>query len=201
MFLVELSAGLAAESMALQADALDFIGDTATYALSLWVIGRPLRVRAGAALAKGLSLGALGLWVIGATCYRLVVLGEPEPLVMGGIGLLALTANAAAAVLLLRFRDGDSNVRSVWLCSRNDAIGNLAVVAAALAVGGTGTPWPAPVPELRAPHRPAGRRRAALRAQRRPGPRGLRPAAGRSPLHGEAPGMNIRRKQQEGPAP
>ncbi len=142
MFLVEMAGGLAADSMALQADALDFLGDSATYALSLYVIGSSLRVRASAALFKGLSLGVLGLWVLGATVYRVFVLGSPEPLVMGGIGLLAFAANAVSALLLIRFRDGDSNVRSVWLCSRNDAIGNLAVILAAGLVGATQSPWP-----------------------------------------------------------
>lgn len=142
MFLVEMTAGFTAQSMALQADALDFLGDSATYALSLYVIGRSLSVRASAALFKGLSLAALGLWVLGATLYRTFVLGTPEPLVMGGVGLLAFAANVVSALLLLRFRDGDSNVRSVWLCSRNDAIGNLAVILAAGLIGATQSPWP-----------------------------------------------------------
>ena len=142
MFVVEMSAGLAAESMALQADALDFLADSATYGLSLYVIGSSLRVRSAAALFKGLSLGVLGLWVLGATIYRVFVVGNPEPIVMGSIGLLACAANVVCVLLLLRFRNGDSNVRSVWLCSRNDAIGNLAVVLAATLVGATQSPWP-----------------------------------------------------------
>jgi Co/Zn/Cd efflux system component len=142
MFVVEMASGIAAGSMALQADALDFLGDTATYAISLYVIGRPARVRASAALLKGISLGALGLWVLGATIYRVFVLGVPDGLVMGGVGLLAFAANVASVLLLLRYRDGDANVRSVWLCSRNDALGNLAVVLAASGVIATGTGWP-----------------------------------------------------------
>jgi Co/Zn/Cd efflux system component len=142
MFVVEMASGIAAGSMALQADALDFLGDTATYAISLYVIGRPDRVRASAALLKGISLGALGLWVLGVTIYQVFVLGVPDGLVMGGVGLLAFAANAISALLLLRFRDGDANVRSVWLCSRNDALGNLAVVVAASGVIATGTGWP-----------------------------------------------------------
>jgi Co/Zn/Cd efflux system component len=142
MFFVELGAGIAAQSMALQADALDFFGDTVTYGLSLFVIARPPRWRANAALFKGLSLGALGLWVLGATLWRVFVTGVPEAFVMGTVGLLALAANIASVLLLMRYRAGDANVRSVWLCSRNDAIGNIAVVAAASGVFVTGTAWP-----------------------------------------------------------
>lgn len=142
MFLTEMIAGLKGDSLALQADALDFLGDSATYAISLWVIGRPLSHRALAALFKGLSLGVLGLWVLGAACYRVFVLGDPSPIVMGVVGSLALAANVISALLLLRYRNGDANVRSVWLCSRNDAIGNVAVLFAALAVSATATAWP-----------------------------------------------------------
>ncbi len=142
MFVVEMTAGVLGGSQALQADALDFLADTATYALSLFVIGRPLLWRARAALFKGLSLGALGLWVLGSTLYSVFVLGTPRAEIMGLVGALALAANLASVLLLLRFRDGDSNVRSVWLCSRNDAIGNVAVLVAALGVWGSGTAWP-----------------------------------------------------------
>lgn len=142
MFAIELGAGIAGQSMALQADALDFLSDTATYGLSLWVIGRPLMVRARAALFKGASLGLLGAWVLGSTLYRMFVTGEPDPVVMGTIGMLAFAANVASALLLLRFRNGDANVRSVWLCSRNDAIGNLLVVLAATGVFASASAWP-----------------------------------------------------------
>jgi Co/Zn/Cd efflux system component len=142
MFAVEISAGLAAKSVALQADALDFLGDAATYAISLAVLGRPLRWRAGAALLKGVSLGALGLWVAVATVLSAFAQPLPDPAVMGGIGLLALAVNVFVAVMLFRMRSGDANLRSAWLCSRNDAIGNLAVLAAALGVFGTATVWP-----------------------------------------------------------
>lgn len=142
MFCVELAGGLAGRSMALQADALDFLGDSATYAISLMVIGSALHTRARAALLKGASLGLLGMWVLGATGYRVLVLGQPDPVVMSGIGLLAFAVNLVSAGLLLRYRDGDANVRSVWLCSRNDAIGNLAVVLAGGLVFASGTPWP-----------------------------------------------------------
>jgi Co/Zn/Cd efflux system component len=142
MFIVEMAAGAFAGSKALQADALDFLGDTTTYAISLYVIGMALHVRATAALIKGLSLAAMGLWVFGSTAYQVLVLGVPSATVMGGVGLLALLANLASVVLLMRFKDGDANVRSVWLCSRNDAIGNVAVIGAAAGVYFTGTAWP-----------------------------------------------------------
>jgi len=142
MFLVEMSAGMLAGSQALKADALDFLGDTATYSISLFVIGMPLVWRARAALVKGLSLGAMGLLVLGTTAYHVLVLGIPQAEVMGVIGFLALVANLTSVLLLLKFRDGDANIRSVWLCSRNDAIGNLAVIFAASGVWATRTAWP-----------------------------------------------------------
>ena len=142
MFCVEMVAGFGASSQALKADALDFLGDTATYPLSLFVIGQPLIWRARAALFKGLSLGAMGLWVIGSTVYSVFVLKTPTAEVMGIVGVLALTANLISVGLLLKYRDGDANVRSVWLCSRNDAIGNVAVIVAAGGVFASGTAWP-----------------------------------------------------------
>jgi len=142
MFVVELSAGLASQSMALRADALDFLGDSVTYAISLYVIGRPVHWRSMAALFKGVSLAAMGLWVLGMTIYQVFYVGQPDETIMGSVGFLAFIANVTSALLLLRFRDGDANVRSVWLCSRNDAIGNLAVILAAGGVFWTGTAWP-----------------------------------------------------------
>lgn len=142
MFIVEMSAGVVADSMALKADALDFLGDTLTYTITLLVIGQALRWRATAALFKGISLAAMGAWVLGSTVYQVMVLGVPDEMVMGVVGLLAFAANVVSALLLLRFRDGDSNVRSVWLCSRNDAIGNVAVIIAAAGVFATNTAWP-----------------------------------------------------------
>lgn len=142
MFVVEMAAGAFAGSRALQADALDFLGDTLTYGLSLIVIGMPLGVRASAALFKGVSLAAMGVWVLGATAYQVLILGVPNAPVMGAVGTLALAANVASVLILMRFKDGDANVRSVWLCSRNDAIGNVAVIGAAGAVYLTGTAWP-----------------------------------------------------------
>lgn len=142
MFLTEMAAGALAGSQALKADALDFLGDTLTYGISLLVLGMPLRVRTTAALVKGLSLAAMGLWVFGSTAYQVLVLGVPNAPVMGAVGLLALAANMASVVMLMRYKDGDANVRSVWLCSRNDAIGNIAVMGAAGGVALSGTAWP-----------------------------------------------------------
>ncbi|MDX1607529.1 MAG: cation transporter [Candidatus Competibacterales bacterium] len=142
MFLIEMLAGSLADSRALQADALDFLGDTATYGLSLLVIGQAAVWRARAALIKGSTLALMGLVVLGMTLYQVLILGTPSALAMGGVGMLALAANVVSALLLYRFRDGEANVRSVWLCSRNDAIGNLAVIAAAGAVWWTQTAWP-----------------------------------------------------------
>lgn len=142
MFVTELVAGRIAHSQALQADALDFLGDTLTYGLSLAVIGSSLRVRASAALLKGASLTLMGLWVLGSTIYQTFIATVPRAEIMGWIGLLALAANVASVLLLMRYKEGDANVRSVWLCSRNDAIGNVVVMIAALGVWGTTTAWP-----------------------------------------------------------
>jgi Co/Zn/Cd efflux system component len=142
MFAVEMIAGQAAGSKALQADALDFFGDAVTYGISLAVIGASLRTRALAALAKGSSLFLMGLWVAASTLYQVFVLGVPQAAVMGSVGFLALAVNLASVLLLVRYKDGDANVRSVWLCSRNDAIGNVAVMLAAAGVWGTASAWP-----------------------------------------------------------
>ncbi len=142
MFVVEVFGGLASGSMALLADSLDFLGDSATYTISLIVIGMPLVVRAKAGLFKGISLFVIAAWVLGSTVYRVFVEGVPEALTMGAIGIAAFAANVISAVLLLKYKDGDSNVRSVWLCSRNDAIGNLAVILAASGIAATDTAWP-----------------------------------------------------------
>jgi Co/Zn/Cd efflux system component len=142
MFLVEMVAGAVAGSRALQADALDFFGDAVTYGITLAAIGTSLHTRAWAAMAKGISLTGMGMWVFGATAYHVLVIGVPRAEVMGVIGFLALAANLASVLILFRYKEGDANVRSVWVCSRNDAIGNVAVIIAALAVWGTATRWP-----------------------------------------------------------
>jgi len=142
MFLVEIGAGVAANSASLQADALDFLGDAGSYSISLAVVGMALRYRAMAAFAKGLTMAAFGLGVIGTVIWQAMAGTVPEPITMGAIGVVALIANAACAALLYVYRDGDANMQSVWICSRNDVIGNLAVLLAALGVFGTGTGWP-----------------------------------------------------------
>ena len=142
MFQAEIAAGVAAGSASLQADALDFLGDSTNYAISLWVVGMALAWRARAALLKGASLGLLGVWVIGTAGWHAWAGTLPQAEVMGVVGLLALIANAGVGLMLYRYRGGDANMRSVWICSRNDAIGNLAVLLAAAGVFGTGTGWP-----------------------------------------------------------
>jgi Co/Zn/Cd efflux system component len=142
MFLVEMGAGALAGSQALQADALDFLGDSLTYGMSLAVIGAAVHVRAWTAFAKGVSLTLMGLWVFGSTAYHVLVLGFPKAEIMGVVGFMALAANVASVMILAGYKNGDANVRSVWLCSRNDAIGNVAVMVAAVAVWATATKWP-----------------------------------------------------------
>ncbi len=139
---VELGAGFFGASQALKADALDFVGDSLITFLGLIAIGWSTRWRARFALVQGVFLALLGLGVLGVTIYRVVVVGEPEAGVMGAFGAGALAVNVVAALLLVPHRKGDSNVRAVWLFSRNDAIGNAAVVVAAGVVAWTGSPWP-----------------------------------------------------------
>ena len=142
MFGVELVAGLQANSVSLLADAVDFAGDAANYALSLAVLSMALVWRSRAALVKGATMFAYGLFVLARAGWLLHSGSVPEPLAMGVVGFVALLANTGVAVLLYAFRTGDANMRSVWLCSRNDALSNLAVMAAALGVLGTGSAWP-----------------------------------------------------------
>lgn len=140
--LVEIVAGYFARSQALKADALDFLGDGAITLMGLLAVNWSLAWRAKAALAQGLFLAALGLGVLAATVWRFFVEGEPEAEMMGAFGGIALAVNVAAALVLIPHRTGDANVRAVWLFSRNDAIGNIAVVIAAGLVAWSGTPWP-----------------------------------------------------------
>lgn len=142
MFAVELAGGLRAGSVSLLADSVDFFGDAANYGISLLVLGMALTWRARAALFKGLTMGAFGVFVLGKAAWSAAAGAVPEPATMAAIGLLALVANVSVAAMLYAWRDGDANMRSVWLCSRNDAIGNIAVLAAALGVFGTGSGWP-----------------------------------------------------------
>ena len=142
MFGVELVAGLTAGSVALQADALDFFADAANYGISLFVLGMALRWRAVAALIKGASMGLFGLFVTGSVVWHALNGTVPAWGTMSAIGALALIANVACLGLLFAWREGDANMRSVWICSRNDVLANLAVVAAAFGVFGSGTGWP-----------------------------------------------------------
>jgi Co/Zn/Cd efflux system component len=142
MFLVEVGAGVAADSASLQADALDFLGDAGNYAISLFVVGMALRVRATASLIKGATMGLFGLWVVSVTIWHAIHGTLPHAFTMGAVGLAALAANAASFALLWAYRGGDSNMRSAWICTRNDVLGNIAVLLAALGVFGTSTGWP-----------------------------------------------------------
>lgn len=142
MFGVEIVMGVAADSRALQADALDFLGDAANYAISLGVAGMALAWRARAALLKAATMLVFGLWVLASALWGFFAGSAPHAETMGIVGTLALAANLLVALMLYRYRTGDANMRSVWICSRNDAIGNLAVLAAALGVFGTGKGWP-----------------------------------------------------------
>ncbi|WP_180172616.1 cation transporter [Acinetobacter sp. YH12023] len=142
MFLVELIGGAYAHSSALWADSLDFFGDAVNYGVSLAVLGASIYWRATVALVKGFVMAAFGIVVIAKVLYAYANGIAPEPITMGVIGILALVANVICAYVLYAFREGDSNMQSVWLCSRNDAIGNVAVILAAVGVFGIGSLWP-----------------------------------------------------------
>lgn len=142
MFVTEVTGGLAAGSVSLQADALDFLGDSANYAISLFVLGMALRYRASAAFAKGLTMAVFGLWVIAMTTWQIANGTVPHAVTMGAVGIAAALSNALVLALLWSYRTGDSNMRSVWICSRNDVLGNIAVIGAAVGVFGTGSGWP-----------------------------------------------------------
>ncbi len=142
MFAVELGAGWNAGSVSLLADAADFLGDAANYGVSLMVLSMAIAWRSRAALLKGATMGLYGLFVLGHAAWNATHGVIPEAATMGVVGSLALVANLSVAVMLYAFRDGDANMRSVWLCSRNDAIGNIAVILAAAGVFGLGSAWP-----------------------------------------------------------
>lgn len=142
MFLVELGASLTSGSVSLMADSIDFVGDAANYAISLFVLGMAAATRSKAALFKAACMGGFGFLVLGRAVWSLQGGVAPEALTMGAVGFAALGVNAGVALMLFRFRSGDANMRSVWICSRNDAIGNVAVMLAALGVFGTGSAWP-----------------------------------------------------------
>ena len=142
MFGIEIGAGFKSGSTSLLADAIDFFGDAANYGVSLAVLSAGVVLRARAALLKGVCMMAFGLFVLGRAAWMYNLGGTPEAFTMGSIGLLALIANVAVAAMLYAYREGDANMRSVWLCSRNDAIGNIAVMLAALGVLATASAWP-----------------------------------------------------------
>ena len=142
MFGIEIGAGFKSGSTSLLADAIDFFGDAANYGVSLAVLSAGVVLQARAALLKGICMMAFGVFVLSRAAWMFSQGGVPEAFTMGGIGVLALIANLAVAAMLYAYREGDANMRSVWLCSRNDAIGNIAVVAAALGVIGTDSAWP-----------------------------------------------------------
>lgn len=142
MFAIEVAAGLVAGSASLQADALDFLGDAGNYAISLFVVGMALRYRAMAAFAKGATMGVFGLWVLSVAAWHVWHGTLPHAFTMGAVGVAALVANAVSFGLLWAHRGGDANMRSAWICTRNDVLDNLAVLIAALGVLGTGTGWP-----------------------------------------------------------
>jgi Co/Zn/Cd efflux system component len=142
MFGVEIAASILAGSVSLRADALDFLGDAANYAVALAVVGLALHWRARAALLKGAVMAAFGLWVAGSTIHHAITATLPIGELISGIGVLALAANLGVAALLYRYRTGDSQALSVWLCTRNDCIANIAVIVAGAGVWWSGSPWP-----------------------------------------------------------
>ena len=142
MFGVELAASWRSGSVSLLADSIDFFGDAANYALSLAVLGMALPTRSKAAMFKAACMGGFGVFVLGKALWNLQTGVPPEALTMGAVGFIALVANAGVAWMLYRFRYGDANMRSVWICSRNDTVGNLAVMLAAFGVFGTASAWP-----------------------------------------------------------
>lgn len=142
MFFVELIFGAWAGSVSLLADAVDFLSDASNYGVSLFVLSLAPIWRSRTALVKGITMGGYGLFVLGATAWHFSTGTVPKAETMGLVGFLALAANGLVALLLFAYRTGDSNMRAVWLCTRNDMIGNAAVILAALGVFGTGTGWP-----------------------------------------------------------
>lgn len=142
MFGVEIVASFAAQSVSLLADAVDFLGDAGNYAVALFVLGLEPVWRSRTALWKGWLMVGYGVFVLGKSAWQWSAGVVPEPIIMGWVSLLALAVNVGVAVLLYAHRQGDAQARSVWLCSRNDALGNLAVMAAAAGVWATAHGWP-----------------------------------------------------------
>ncbi len=142
MFLVEFGFGLLSNSSALMADSLDMFGDAAVYAFSLYVLDRGAVWRARAGLLKGLIMAAFGLFVVGQVIYHVLLRATPHAETMGVIGAMALTVNGICLFLLYRHRSDDINMRSTWLCSRNDIIANIGVLGASALVAWTRSLWP-----------------------------------------------------------
>lgn len=142
MFVVEFTASFVADSVSLKADSIDFLGDSFNYGISLYVLNATIRTRSMASMLKASSMGLFGVWVIYEAIFNAIQGSAPDAPAMGLLGFLALVVNVFVAFLLFKFREGDSNMQSVWLCSRNDAIGNIAVMIAASGVFLTGTMWP-----------------------------------------------------------
>jgi len=142
MFVAEIAAAASSGSVSLLADSIDFFGDAANYGLSLAVLGMAMTARSKAALVKALCMGAFGVFVLGRAAWSFKNGVAPEAITMGAIGFLALAANLGVAWMLYAHRTGDANMRSAWICSRNDAVGNVAVMLAAAGVFGTGSAWP-----------------------------------------------------------
>lgn len=142
MFAIEIIFSQRSGSVALLADAIDFFGDAANYGISIWVLAMSVQARAKAALIKAASMALFGISILIYATWNLITGVLPDAQTMSLVGLLALAANVGVAILLYTYRNGDSNMRSVWLCTRNDALGNIAVIIAAIGVFGTGTAWP-----------------------------------------------------------
>ena len=142
MFLLENLQGLLSHSLSLRADAIDFLGDSANYFVTLFVLSAAIKTRATVSLTKAIFMFGFGLWVLVEAVIRFNSETIPNSFTMSWVGVLALVVNGVVAFLLYRFRDGDSNMQSVWLCSRNDAIGNIAVVIASAGVYFYASTWP-----------------------------------------------------------
>lgn len=142
MFVIEIFFSWRSGSVALLADAIDFFGDAANYGINIWVLAMSVQARAKAALFKAASMALFGIGILIHAAWNFITGVLPDAQTMSLVGLLALAANVGVAILLYAYRNGDSNMRSVWLCTRNDALGNIAVIIAAIGVFGTGTAWP-----------------------------------------------------------
>ncbi|MBC7712645.1 MAG: cation diffusion facilitator family transporter [Rhizobacter sp.] len=142
MFFVEVIYGVLSNSLSLRADAIDFLGDGANYFVTLFILNSALKTKAKVSSAKAIFMLVFGAWILVEAVMRFFSHTVPDSFTMSWVGVMALAANALCALLLFKFKDGDSNMQSVWLCSRNDAIGNVAVIVASGGVYWWGTQWP-----------------------------------------------------------